>query len=119
MAVQQKSQVVRFQSALGMLNTFGSAKGGKEYRRLVAAFKRIFGTTIFFGTDQTRGAAQVIHRSRFNFLREAQIWCFRNLETAPSSEEFPNVVVMSDELYQEITEHPHGFPARMGQRLAG
>jgi hypothetical protein len=50
------------------------SKGGKEYRRLVQAFERIFGATIFFGTDQTRGTAKVVQRSRFNFLREARIW---------------------------------------------
>ena len=33
-----------------MLDTFGMAKGGKEYRRLLAAFERIFGATILFGT---------------------------------------------------------------------
>lgn len=46
LAVQQKSLVVRFRSAAEMLDTFGLAKGGKEYRRLVAAFERIFGATI-------------------------------------------------------------------------
>jgi len=56
-----------------MLDTFGMAKGGKEYRRLVAAFERIFGTTIFFGTDSARGGARFVHRCRFNFLRKAQI----------------------------------------------
>jgi hypothetical protein len=40
----------------------------------VAAFERIFGATIFFGTDTTTPKARVIQRSRFNFLREAQIW---------------------------------------------
>ena len=97
MAVQQKSQVVRFRSGAEMLDTFGLAKGGKEYRRLVAGFERIFGATIFFGTDQTRGAASVVHRSRFNFLREAQIWCYRSQEEALSSAEFANVIVLSDE----------------------
>lgn len=106
MAVQQKSQVVRFRSAAEMLDTFGLAKGGKEYRRLVAAFERIFGATIFFGTDQTRGAAHVVHRSRFNFLREAQIWCHRDVGQAQSPAEFANVIVLSDEFYQEISEHP-------------
>ena len=41
MAVQQKSQIIRFRSGAEMLDTFGMAKGGKEYRRLVAAFERI------------------------------------------------------------------------------
>ena len=74
LAVQQKSQVIRFRSASEMLETFGMHKGGKEYRRLVAAFERIFGATIFFGTDTFRGRAKLVHRSRFNFLRQAQIW---------------------------------------------
>jgi Replication initiator protein A len=74
LAVRQQSQIIRFKSAAQMLDTFGMAKGGKEYRRLVAAFERIFGATIFFGTDSTRLRARMIRRSRFNFLREAQIW---------------------------------------------
>ena len=90
----------------GLPLRWAEAKGGKEYRRLVAAFERIFGATIFFGTDQTRGAARVVHRSRFNFLREAQIWCYRNSEEAPLSGDFANMVVLSDEFYQEITDHP-------------
>ena len=97
LAVQQKNQIVRFRSAAEMLDTFGLAKGGKAYRRLVAAFERSFGATIFFGTDQTRGDVHVFHRSRSNFLREAQIWCHRNPEEAASTTEFENVAVLSDE----------------------
>jgi hypothetical protein len=37
-----------------MLESFGMHTGGKEYRRLVGAFERIFGATIFFGTDTLR-----------------------------------------------------------------
>jgi hypothetical protein len=33
--------LVIFRSAAQMLDTFGMAKGGKEYRRLVAAFERL------------------------------------------------------------------------------
>ena len=51
LAVRQKSQTIRFKTAAEMLETFGMHKGGKEYRRLVAAFERIFGATMFFGTD--------------------------------------------------------------------
>ena len=47
LAVRQQSQVVRFESAAELLDTFGLAKGGKEYRRLIAEFERIFGATIF------------------------------------------------------------------------
>ena len=48
LAVRQKSQAIRFRSASEMLETFGMQKGGTEYRRLVAAFERIFGATMFF-----------------------------------------------------------------------
>ena len=106
LAVQQKSPTVRFRSGAEMLETFGLQKGGKEYRRLVAAFERIFGATIFFGTDTMRGKAKLVERSRFHFLREARIWYHRQPEQTVLSTEFENVIVLSDEFYHEITAHP-------------
>ncbi len=41
-AVRQQSQTIRFRTAAEMLETFGMHKGGKEYRRPVAGFERIF-----------------------------------------------------------------------------
>lgn len=61
MAVRQQSPVLRFRSAAQMLETFGMQNGGKEYRRLIQAFERIFGATIFFGTDQERAASAGNH----------------------------------------------------------
>ena len=84
----------------------GMHKGGKEYRRLVSAFERIFGATIFFGTDQIRATAKLVQRSRFNFLREAQIWYNREPDQPVLSDEFENVIVLSDEFYREVSEHP-------------
>jgi hypothetical protein len=106
LAVQQKSQTIRFRTAAEMLETFGMHKGGKEYRRLIGAFERIFGATIFFGTDSFRETAKIIHRSRFNFLREAQIWYNRRPDQPVLSAEFENVIVLSDEFFQEVTAHP-------------
>jgi hypothetical protein len=105
LAVRQKSQTIRFRTAAEMLETFDLHKGGKEYRRLVAAFERIFGATIFFGTDASSGRAKVVQRSRFNFFREAQIWYSRDPEQCPLSDEFENVIVLSDEFYLEIMTH--------------
>jgi hypothetical protein len=45
-----------------MLETFGMSKGGKEYRRLIAAFERIFGATMFFGTVSLSATAKVAQR---------------------------------------------------------
>jgi len=106
MAVRQQSRIVRFESAAELLDTFGLSKGGKEYRRLISAFERIFGATIFFGTESNRSAAKLIHRSRFNFLSAAQIWYNRDPEHPSLSEEFANVVVLSEEFYREISDHP-------------
>jgi hypothetical protein len=106
LAVRQQSQTIRFRTAAEMLEIFGMHKGGKEYRRLVAAFERIFCATIFFGTDALTGNAKVVQRSRFNFLREAQIWYDRRPDHQVLSEEFENVIVLSDEFYQETVAHP-------------
>jgi hypothetical protein len=105
MAVRQQSPVLRFRSAAQMLETFGMQKGGKEYRRLIQAFERIFGATIFFGTDQERPRARVITRGRFNFLREAKLWYSRDTQTAVLGAEFENEIVLSDEFYSEINAH--------------
>lgn len=106
LAVRQQSQTIRFRTASETLETFGMHKGGKEYRRLVAAFERIFGATIFFGTDTLRGTAKVVQRSRFSFFREAQICYSRDPEQYPVSDQFENVIVLSDEFYREIVAHP-------------
>ncbi len=115
LAVRQQSQTIRFRTAAEMLETFGMHKGGKEYRRLIAAFERIFGATIFFGTDTLRGTAKVVQRSRFSFFREAQIWYSRDPEQYPVSDQFENVIVLSDEFYREIVAHPIPAGSRSGQ----
>jgi hypothetical protein len=106
LAIRQQSQTIRFRTAAEMLETFGMHKGGKEYRRLVAAFERIFGATIFFGTDRLGGTARVVQRSRFSFFNEARIWYSRDPEQYPVSDQFENVIVLSDEFYKEVVAHP-------------
>src|SRR5215470_11891093 len=106
LAVRQQSQTIRFKSGAEMLDTFGMHKGGKEYQRLVAAFERIFGATIFFGTDSQLGTARVVQMARFAFLREAQIWYKRGSNGEASLQARENIVVLSEEFYQEILAHP-------------
>jgi hypothetical protein len=119
LAVQQKSQAVRFRSGAEMLATFGMQRGGKEYKHLVGAFERIFGATIFFGTDTMAGKAKMLQQSRFNLLQEAQIWYDPHLEQRPRSGEFGNVIVLSDEFYREITSHPIPTDLEAVRVLAG
>jgi hypothetical protein len=105
LSVRQKSQTIRFRSAAEMLDTFSMHKGGNGLRRPIAAFERIFGATMFFGAQSTNTRARVIQRSRFNFLRETRILYNRSPDQMPVSDEFENVV-LSDEFYTEIIEHP-------------
>jgi hypothetical protein len=106
LAVQQKSQTIRFRTASEMLGTFGMSKGGKEYRRLIAAFERIFGATMFFGTDTVTARAKVVHRARFSFFSEAQIWYNRRSDDRLPSSRSENVIVLSREFYEEVLAHP-------------
>lgn len=47
--------------AAEMLQTFGMQQGGTQYRRLIDGFRRVFGATIFFGTNTLLKAAPPFH----------------------------------------------------------
>ena len=89
-----------------MLDAFGLHQGGTQYRRLLASFQRIFGATMFFGTDRQLERAAVVHQARFNFMTEARIWYSRNPDEALLPGECQNMVLLSDEFYREILDHP-------------
>jgi hypothetical protein len=105
-AVRQKSPQITFESAAAMLDTFGMQQGGSQYRRLVASFQRIFGATIFFGTDCQRERATVVHRARFNFMTEARIWYSRDPDQQLLPGDCQNMVLLSEEFYREVQNHP-------------
>lgn len=105
LAVRQRKQTITFQSAAEMLDTFGMQQGGSQYRRLVAAFQRIFGATIFFGSDTQTQKALVTHHARFNFMREARIWYSRDPNQSSLPGGFENEIVLSDEFFREVTTH--------------
>ena len=106
LAIRQQTPRITFDSAAEMLDTFGVQQGGSQYRRLVAAFQRIFGATIFFGTDTQRERAAVVHRARFNFMSEARIWYSRDPDQRLLPGDCQNMIVLSDEFYREILNHP-------------
>jgi hypothetical protein len=106
LAIRQRTPRITFESAAKMLDTFAMQQGGSQYRRLVGAFQRIFGATIFFGTDTQREHAAVVHRARFNFMSEARIWYSRDPEQTLLPGDCQNVIVLSDEFYREIQNHP-------------
>ena len=106
LATRQRSRRVTFPNAADMLDTFCLQQGGSQYRRLVAAFERIFGATIFFGTDTQSDPAVVVHCSRFNFMTEATIWYSRQETRRTPPDEGENVVVLTDDFYREVIAHP-------------
>jgi hypothetical protein len=105
LAMRQQKQTITFRSAAEMLEVFGMQQGGSQYRRLIAAFQRVFGATIFFGTDTQRERAMVTHQARFNFMREARIWYSRDPHQALLPGGFENEIVLSDEFFREVTTH--------------
>lgn len=105
LAARQQRQTITFRSAAEMLDTFGLQQGGTQYRRLLASFQRVFGATIFFGTDVQRERALVIEQGRFNFMTEARIWFTRDSQQECLPGGFQNTVVLSPEFYAEITSH--------------
>src|SRR5450432_4216751 len=106
LAIRQQTQTIRFRSAAEMLDSFGMQQGGTQYRRLVAAFQRVFGATIFFGTDSQRERAAVVHQARFNFMSEARIWYSKDPDQATLPGGFQNEIVLSHEFFNEIMSHP-------------
>jgi len=63
-----KSRLIHFSSAAELLDTFGLPKDGKTYRRLIDGFQRIFGATIFFGTEEQSKASTVFDVEGFRFF---------------------------------------------------
>jgi len=106
LATRQRTPRITFESAAQMLDTFAMQQGGTQYRRLVGAFQRIFGATIFFGSDTQRERATVVQRARFNFMSEARIWYSRDPDQKLLPGDCQNVIVLSDEFYREILNHP-------------
>jgi hypothetical protein len=106
LAIRQQSQTIQFRSAAEMLESFGMQQGGTQYRRLVGAFQRIFGATIFFGTDTQRDRVAVVQQARFNFMSEARIWYSRDADQATLPGGFQNEIVLSHEFFKEIMSHP-------------
>ena len=106
LAIRQQRPTIQFRSAAEMLDCFGLQQGGTQYRRLIAAFQRVFGATIFFGTDVQHDKAAVVHRARFNFMSEARMWYSRETRQVTLPGNFHNEIVLSQEFFQELMSHP-------------
>ena len=106
LALRQKSRIVHFQNASELLAFFGLCPDGYHYRRLIDAFKRIFASTIFFGTEDQTTTRNLTDWTRFHFLDEMKLWCSPDNQDTEAGDEDPgNVITLSEAFYNEIDHH--------------
>lgn len=105
LALRQKSRELHFESAAQMLEFFHLPKDGPHYRRLVEGFQRLFGATIFFGTEEQTQSAPVIDWSRFHFFDGMKLWFNTSESELGSAGRQHNAVTLSEAFYREIDAH--------------
>jgi hypothetical protein len=106
LAVRQKSRTVFFRSAAEILEEFDLPRDGPHYRRLVQAFKRIFTSTIYFGTENTGSREQGWDHRRFHFFDEMKIWCISTSAEDLLGSATKNTLMLSEAFWKEIEAHP-------------
>jgi hypothetical protein len=114
-AVRNKSPVVEFGSAAEILNEWRLPINGVYYRRLAAAFKRVFTSTIFFGTRDDRRRSEVWNCSRTHFFDHVQLWFDEDLTTGKRKK---NLVTLSASFWDELRSHPIPVDADVVRELA-
>jgi hypothetical protein len=117
LAVRQKNRRVTFDSAAELLREFGLSTSGYHYKRIVQGFERIFDATIFFAADGMKGTARYIDRSRFNFFDSIKLWYLDDNPGLPH-EDFKNVIVLSEQFWNEVQQHPIPVDMEMVRALA-
>lgn len=88
-----------------ILDFFRLFKDGKRYRRLMEGFQRVFGATMFFGTNDEPHQELVLDWTRFHFFDHLRLW-FHKVEAEPTpSSHHENCAVLSEAFYDEIDQH--------------
>ena len=106
LAVRQKDKTVRFRCAAELLRTFRLPLDGKTYRRTVEGFKRIATSKITFRSDES-STSPVWECLNFQFFDSARLWFARSIDQETlADDEFSNVIVLSDQFWREIQNHP-------------
>lgn len=115
-AVRTRNPAVRFESASQILTDWGLSTGGEYYRRLASSFRRVFGSTIFFGTQADRGQSEVWDCSRIHFVDHVRLWFQHESETHGRRRE--NLVTLSAPFWEELRNHPIPVDAAVVRALA-
>ena len=94
------------------------AKNGYHYHRIVQGFQRIFGATIFFGTEEQRQKAVVLDSTRFHFFDRLQLWYNREESAESDRQETENTITLSEAFHNEINCHKIPVERRVVAALA-
>jgi hypothetical protein len=84
----------------------------------VQGFQRIFGATIFFGTEDQRQKAAMLDAARFHFFDRMRIWYNREDAVNPSGDESDNTITLSEAFHNEIDQHKIPIERRVVATLA-
>ncbi|MGO8793018.1 MAG: replication protein RepA [Terriglobia bacterium] len=118
LAVLQRSRFVRFASPSALLDYFELPKNGYHYKRIVEGFQRIFGATIFFGTEGQHQRAAVSDSVRFHFFDRMQLWYNREEPVELDRNERYNTITLSEAFHNEIDRHKIPVERRVVVALA-
>lgn len=116
-AIRQQSRSVAFESAGQILHEWGLVQNGAHYRRLADGFRRIFASTIFFGTADGTQRKEVWDYARLHFFEHVRLW-FQSTKGNPTGPSQANLVTLSEAFWEEIRTHPVPIEAEVVRALA-
>lgn len=114
-AVRLQTRTIEFGSARQILLDLGLPDNGAHYRRLAEGFRRVFGSTVFFGTTATQGRSELWDVSRIHFFERLKLW-FRTDESGTAGG--GNIVTLTEAFWEEIRTHPVPVDADVIRALA-
>jgi hypothetical protein len=85
---------------------------------IIHSVQRIFGATIFFGTEEQRQRAVLSDSARFHFIDRVQLWYKREEPAELDCNEPENTVRLSEAFYNEIDRHKIPVERRVVAALA-
>ena len=101
-AVQCKSKTITFDTVSEVLELFGLAASGINYKRLSASLRRVFQSSVFFEIQ----AGKFRSEERFHFISKLALWEHEPPTEQPRLPGMRNTITLSEEFYQEVLRHP-------------
>jgi hypothetical protein len=115
-AIRHKTPTVWFRSGAEILVEWGMPTNGAHYARLLEAFQRVFGSTMFFGSSDEQRETKVWECSRIHFFDSMKLWISnKDGKSGPLRD---NSVTLSPEFWHELKEHPIPVDAEVVRMLA-